>query len=166
MLPTHEAVKAALHYNEETGVFTWKVRPNPRGHQKPGDVAGCTDKRCGYVLIRLARRLYLAHRLAWFYVTGEWPKDQIDHRDGNKGNNAFGNLRDVTNQVNGQNLRTAKRSSLTRLLGASKTENGRFRAYITPPNRKTMSLGTFDTAEEAHNAYIQAKRQLHEGNTL
>lgn len=163
---SHDELLNSLSYEPETGVFTWKVRPNPRGSQKPGDAAGCVDKRCGYVLIRLFGRLHLAHRLAWYYVTGQWPAQQIDHRDGNKSNNAYTNLRDVSNSLNQQNLRAAKKSSRSGLLGVSPTENGRYRAYITPRNAPRKALGTFDTATEAHAAYLSAKRQLHEGNTL
>ena len=163
---THAALISALTYDATTGDFRWNVRPSPRSNVAVGDLAGCVDRRNGYVVIRLHGRLYMAHRLAWLYRTGKWPTHPIDHRDGRKGNNAFGNLRDVTNAVNQQNLRSAKRNNSAGLLGVVLSEGRKPRAYITTPDGRRRAIGSFSTPAEAHAAYIAAKRQHHEGNTL
>ena len=97
---TAERLKELLHYEPETGIFTWKVRT--ANQVKVGDVAGCPDGR-GYLLIQLQSRLYRAHRLAWLYVYGEWPKDQIDHINRIRSDNRIANLRDVSHKQNNQN---------------------------------------------------------------
>lgn len=108
----------------------------------------------------------MAHRLAWLYVHGRWPDGLIDHKNGDRADNRFDNLRDVAHRVNMQNLRKAFVSSKTGLLGASPLKDGRFGAFIKRDG-KSKNLGTFDTPELAHAAYVAAKRVIHhEGNTL
>ena len=160
----HSNVKKALDYNPQTGVFVWLINAN--GRAPLGSVAGCKDNRKGYVLIRLHGTLYLAHRLAWFHMTGEWPKNEIDHIDGNTSNNAFSNLRDVSTSINQQNLKRAKTSNKTGYLGVSRARGQeKFIAFITTKG-KTRRIGQFDTPELAHAAYIAAKRKHHIGNTI
>lgn len=84
MTLTLDRLKELLHYDPETGVFTWLSN---RGSAKVGETAG--RKTDYYVQIKINRRSYMAHRLAWFYMQGTWPKDQIDHKDLNKANNVF-----------------------------------------------------------------------------
>jgi hypothetical protein len=99
-------------------------------------------------------------------MTGLWPQNDIDHRDGDKKNNRFSNLRDVTTQVNIQNQRRATKANKSGLLGAA--FNRRLGKYVSGIGvaGRTVYLGVFETAIEAHEAYLKAKRQLHEGNTL
>lgn len=89
-----------MEYNPDTGLFRWKqVRGGPQSFEwRPG-----TPKGDGYYLIRVNNRLYRAHRLAWFYMYGDWPVKQIDHIDGNRGNNKIKNLRDVSGSKNMEN---------------------------------------------------------------
>lgn len=109
---TQEMLKELLHYDPETGVFTWAAHP-PLGHSV-GDVAGKASTR-GYVHIcfskklRMTRSIYSAHRLAWLYVYGAWPLQDIDHIDQNKSNNALANLRDVSRSQNCRNVTRKKR---------------------------------------------------------
>ena len=97
---TAEYLRSVLHYSPETGIFTWKVSTAHR--VKVGDVAG-SQNGLGYLSIQLQSRPQLAHRLAWLYVYGSWPKDQLDHINRNRSDNRISNLREVSNKQNMQN---------------------------------------------------------------
>ena len=164
--PTAEKLRELLHYDPETGVFTRRVQTGGRYGAAVGTVAG-TLIDAGYVMISVMSKQYRAHRLAWLYVTGEWPAGEVDHRDGVRANNAWKNLRDVPPTTNRQNQRRAMSNSKTGLLGASySARDRRFVARIKDAAGKYRSLGGFDTAEQAHAAYVSAKRQLHAGCTI
>lgn len=157
----HGRLLSILEYDIASGRFSWRIRMGSRA--LPGATAGSVSNE-GYVLIKIGRTRYLAHRLAWLYVTGKWPCGEIDHKDGNRANNAFGNLRDVTKVVNSQNRRKAAAGSATGVLGVTLLR-AKFVAQITAQG-KHRHIGVFPTTEQAHAAYIDAKRQLHPGNTL
>jgi hypothetical protein len=155
---TAEYVRTMLSYNPETGVFTWRVKPNRR--IRVNSVAGSISDT-GYRTIRLKRRPYKANRLAWLYMTGAHPKQVIDHIDGNPLNNAFNNLRDVTIAQNVQNQKRAHVRNKHGFLGVSWHIAGKcWRARICVDGKHIL-LGYFKTPEEAHNAYLQAKRKYH-----
>ncbi len=147
-----------LQYDPDTGAFHWK-----KG-QRGGLVAGRFCASRGGVAITLAQRHHQAHRLAWLYVHGDWPNGVIDHINGDPTDNRLANLRDVSIAANSQNQRKAMNTSTTGVLGVE-PRDGRFGARVQVGNERHY-LGRFDTAEEAHAAYVQAKRRLHEGNTL
>lgn len=151
-----------LDYNQETGVFTWKVKAR-KGRVAAGDVAGYTDLD-GYIKIGIDGRYYNAHRLAWLFMTGEWPTDMLDHIDGNPANNAFRNLREADNRLNQQNHRKAKSTNKCGLLGVSK--KAKCSIARIKVDGKVLYLGSFKTDEEAHAAYLEAKRRLHPGCTI
>ena len=162
---TYDQASALLAYDPETGDLTWKAAVC---NVKPGDRAGTVGGGGGYLSVQLGGRRYQAHRLAWLLMTGVWPTGQVDHRDGSRINNKWSNLRDVTQSVNQQNQRQPHQRSTTGLLGVRRI--GRltlkpFTATIKVSGRN-RHLGCFTTAEEAYAAYLTAKRQLHEGNTL
>ena len=98
---TQERLKEVLHYDPETGVFTWKVATNNRVNI--GDVASTEDS--GYRRIQVDGSKHFAHRLAWLYVFGEIPEGKIDHHDRNPSNNRIANLRPATSSQNGLNRR-------------------------------------------------------------
>lgn len=150
-----------LAYDAQTGLFTSKVA---RGPLKRGQSVGTVGK-AGYLQIQVFGVLFYAHRLAHLLMTGEMPTGQIDHIDGDRLNNRWSNLRDASALINAQNKRRARSDSKSGLLGASKHSDGRWQARIKADGRY-RHLGLFDTKEEAHQAYVLAKRQLHEGNTL
>ena len=160
---SQKRLKEVLDYNPETGVFIWKIYS---GRIKVGYVAGNINKR-GYATIGIDGEIYRSHRLAWFYVYGKWPDDQIDHINGQRSDNRICNLRDVTNQVNAQNLKRATRvKTSTNYLGVYKTTNIKpWRAQIDI-DKKTRHIGYYKTPEEANEAYLKAKRMLHVGCTI
>lgn len=160
-LLTAEMVREILNYDPETGVFTW--RKSIGGRSSPSAIAGriCQD---GWRDIGINGPKYAAHRLAWIYMTGEWPSLYIDHINGDRLDNRFSNLRVVDNTVNIQNQRKANKRNSVGLLGVT-TYKGRFIAQIGV-NKKQIRLGCFSTPEEAHAAYLDAKRRLHPGCTI
>ena len=162
-LLTAARLRELLHYSPESGVFTWIVRPSNNVHI--GDTAGCRGSK-GYLYITTNRRLYLAHRLAWLYMRGEWPTAQIDHVDGIRGNNRFSNLREATSSQNMQNQRRARINNRSVLLGVSRSgAKGPWIARICV-DKEERFLGHFPTPELAHAAYLQAKRELHTHCTI
>lgn len=162
---TAHHLRAVLEYTPETGLFIWRFDIVGR-HMRAGAIAGHHDAATGYVAIRIKGRLYRAHRLAWLYMTGEWPVAHIDHIDGNPANNRFENLRQATNQENMWNRRRPVARSKTGVLGVTMNRHGsRYVAHIKINGKKTR-LGSFMTAEEAHAAYVDAKRKYHPTNTL
>lgn len=169
---TAALLRKTLSYDAMTGAFTWLATPKSTGgSRKVGGHAGSRNKVIGYIYIGINRRTYLAHRLAWLYVHGCWPEFGIDHINGDRADNRISNLRDVPQRINSQNLRVAKVSNESSgLLGVSKDKRPRrakrpYSAYITLNSQRTF-IGAFSSAEEAHEAYLAAKRQHHIGNTL
>ena len=116
---TAEYVRSILHYDPETGVFTWRDRP--REHFKTikscrtwntryaGTVAGGMASS-GYLQIKINAASYRAHRLAVFVMTDEWPKDMVDHIDMDKANNRWENIREATRSQNMANTVARKHS--------------------------------------------------------
>ena len=103
---THSQLLEEIRYEPETGRWFW-LKARSSNKCKVGDEAGCIRKHTRgkpprrYIVV--FRKQFLASRLAWFYMTGEWPKYTIDHIDRNTLNDRWDNLRDVTYQVNNQN---------------------------------------------------------------
>jgi len=162
-----ERLKALLHYNPDTGIFT-RLQPTHR-RNSTGVVVG-SDNGLGYLTVSLDRVSYRLHRLAWFYMTGEWPEFQIDHKNTIRSDNRWWNLREATTKENTHNQRKAHRHSTTGFLGVR-----RFRHHVRGPKRyiavitadgSRKHLGIFDTPELAHAAYVAAKRKLHSSCTL
>jgi hypothetical protein len=157
---TQSDLKSVAHYDETVGLFT---RTTSAGGFHIGTVMGKTDSY-GYRQLTIKGCSYLAHRAAWLYVYGVWPSDEIDHIDGNRSNNAIANLRIVARKGNNQNIKRSRITNAIGVLGVSKSGR-RFTARINA-NGEQLHLGTFDTTEDAHDAYVTAKRSLHESNTL
>jgi len=158
---THiEAMKQALEaleYDKETGEFWWNEKATPKMR---GKKAGNQLKR-GHIQIKVGGDVYYAHRLAWFFVYGELPTKLIDHIDCNPANNRISNLREATDSINQQNKINARKDNKSGFLGVSQRSDG-YQACIRA-NGKKKYLGLFRTAELAHQAYLTAKKQFHEG---
>jgi len=147
-------VLSLLDYNLETGVFTWR---NDAGHRKAGKMAGAKDVH-GYTIITINEKAYKAHRLAWLYCHGGWPEHSIDHINGVKDDNRIANLRDVEHPLNLLNVRRPYRTNSSGFLGVSRNGSG-WRAEIRIAKKK-RNLGTYDTPEQAHAAYLAAKNEI------
>jgi hypothetical protein len=159
---TQARLKEVLRYDQQSGQFFWIVRGAYR--RNPGDAAGSPSKD-GRIRIRIDGELFYRYRLAWLYMTGYWPTKNIDHINGDQTDDRWVNLRDVSQSENLQNQRCAPKHSSTGLIGAQRGRNGKFSSSIQL-HKKHKFLGTFATPEEAHAAYIKAKRELHPASTI
>ncbi len=160
---TVDRAQEVLDYNQETGVFTWRVTTSPRS--MAGALAGGITAK-GYVSMQIDGHKYYAHRLAWLIVTGSWPSDQIDHISGVRSDNRFANLREATHSINMQNQRGPREDNTSGFLGVSfDAHRNVFCAFITSKGKQKY-LGQFFDPIEAHQAYLTAKRQLHAGCTI
>ena len=156
-------LRSLLDYDAETGRFIWMERPektrydrawNAKHASKP---AGGIDFR-GYHVIRVDRVLYGAHRLAWLYVTGEFP-GEIDHINRDRADNRFSNLRACSHAENTRNT-TLRKDNAAGLKGVHRHYDGRWRASIAHSGRR-HHLGVYATPDEAHKAYCAAALSLH-----
>ena len=156
---TAERLRQLVSYDRLTGEFTRLVK------QSAVAASGWLDRN-GHVRISVDGQVYAAHRLAFLYVTGQWPTGVVDHINGERADNRWENLRDVSMTVNQQNQRRAHKRNATGLLGVTfNKRRGKYQAQIAI-NGAYRYLGLYATADLAHAAYLAAKRQHHEGNTL
>jgi len=154
---TMERLRDLLDYNPDTGIFTWRVR---RGSSVAGTEAGCVVKygpNLCYKQVQVDKSLQLAHRLAWFYVFGEWP-EFIDHANGNGLDNRIANLRPATKQLNSANrgLPANNTSGYKGVVWFKRKQKWMARIKV---NGKGIHLGYFTDKEEAALAYIKAAEQ-------
>lgn len=156
----HEELKNLLHYNPDTGVFTWLPSKGKGSGMRKG-VAGTVNFK-GYRYIKVAGKSRFAHRLAWFYMTGRWPEDQLDHINGERDDNRWLNLREASNGQNMENIAGPHGKTITGVLGVT-FRRSRYEARIQQGNRR-FHVGTFKTKEAADAAYREAKRVLHSHN--
>lgn len=149
-------LRELLHYDPETGLFT----------RLSGKAVNVRPTAYGYFRISIDGSARHAQLLAFLYMTGVLPKKgfEVDHINGVRTDNRWANLRLVSVSVNQQNRRRAKSNSSVGLLGVSRCKN-KFRAQIWL-NQKKTNLGYFSTPEQAHHAYLEAKRVMHVGNML
>jgi len=157
---TAERLRQVLSYDPLTGLFERIIKHHL---SFTGRFAGSFDQK-GYLHVRVDGIQYRAHRLAWLYCYGDFPKGEIDHIDGDKTNNTIGNLRDVTSLTNSENRKSAHRNNRAGTLGVG-SFGGKWRARIMVKGR-AIQIGTFESPEAARTAYVQAKRRLHAGCTL
>lgn len=156
-----ELIKGNIDYNPETGLLTWI---DNYFKNRIGKEIGSVSMH-GYRKVTFGGVTYLCHRLAWAIHYGEQPPEIIDHIDGNRLNNKIENLRKSDSFHNLQNQRKPMKSNKTsNYLGVSRFK-GRWRAKIKA-NGKYVFLGYHETEEQARDAYIEAKRKIHQGCTI
>lgn len=152
---TAEIVRELLSYDPDTGVFTWIKRVAHR--VQVGSVAGTRCKRHARLMILSKQRL--AHRVAWLYVHGEWPKNVIDHINRDGFDNRLCNLRDVTQSENLQNASVSRKNKSGVTGVRFDVKRGKWVAEIKA-NYQNMSLGRFATKDEAVAARRKAEQEL------
>jgi hypothetical protein len=154
---THDRLRELVFYDPETGNFTWRVKRS-RG-VKAGAIAGTRNRSHGYVMICLENHRYRAHRLAWFYVHGEWPDGDIDHIDGDRTNNRIGNLRPCCDRLNAGNARRYANNS-SGYKGVSWHKGNRAWCAQIRIDGRLKHLGQYDCPKKAHGAYMTAARKV------
>lgn len=161
---TVQAFSMLVNIDPDTGSVTWKSK---KANRKAGAEVGMTTDE-GYRRTAFNGHYFYVHRFLWTYANGPIPEGyELDHINGNRGDNRISNLRLCTTKQNKQNRHgTSKNKKSSGALGA--TWNSRQRKWKTQIklDSKTTHLGYYDTAEEAHAVYMAAKRKLHEFNTL
>jgi hypothetical protein len=163
-------VRTRFDYNPETGVVTYSGRerahlsPSMRS-RKTGRPVGWRDTH-GHLNVKINNKDYLLHRVIWLHQFGEWPDGVVDHVNGNKQDNRMSNLRLVSQGINCQNNHKGLKGSFSGTLGVSPgITPGTWLANIRA-NKHAMRLGTFNSKEEAYDAYLNAKALVHPDSFL
>ena len=159
---TAERANELFSYDPDTGALTWKIDASRKF--KAGTLAGTARPPDGRRIVCVNYRRHYAYRIIWLMTHGEWPSGEVDHINGDPADNRLTNLRAVPRNINRQNERRARKDSKTGILGVSPSR-GKFAAYIEVDGIN-KGLGRFATPEQAHAAYVAAKRQLHIGCTI
>lgn len=152
----HDLLLLLLEYRPLTGQFLQRVRTSHR--VKVGDVAGALHKALGYRVIHVLGKTYLEHRLAWFYVHGEWPILEIDHINGNRSDNRLANLRDVSHSENMRNITKISSANTSGFTGVYWNKIGKNWQAKTCVGDKQIHLGFFDDPKQAsavRDAYVK-----------
>lgn len=149
---TVERLRQLVHYDFVTGKFMRLVSTSPRA--LAGDECGDLDGK-GYIRLRVDGKRYSGHRLAWFYITGCWPENEVDHWNLIRTDNRWGNLREADTFTNKRNT-GARRNNKVGFKGVSWhpfSKKWRARIYV---DGREQNLGMYDTPEEANAAYARA----------
>ena len=159
-----ELLNKLFEYDELTGILYNKI--NRSSNSREGETVG-TYMNNGYLKTSINDREYLIHRLIWFLNYGYFP-EQVDHINGDRSDNRLSNLRESNDKLNQENLRSAKSNNKLGLLGVFKRLSRGKVKYVSKImlNGKSKWIGSFDTPEEAHKAYVEKKRELHRFCTI
>lgn len=151
---TQERLRTVLSYSPETGLFTWV---NPLRSFEKGKVAGTVALKGRYIMIKVSSIGFLGHILAWLYMTGEFPDDELDHEDGNGLNNKWTNIRRATRSKNCQNrVSKSNRHGVQGVL----SRNGKFYGRVRL-NKKSYVTSDYLTVEAAGSAVKILREALH-----
>ena len=141
---TQNGLKELLEYHPKSGLFTWRV---DRSYVKAGSIAGSLTKK-GYIRIAINGRRYFAHRLAFLYMTGDWPRYRACHDNQNPADNRWKNLYDATNQDNQRNMKLPSHNTSGRIGVHWDKRDSRWCAQIKIDGR-SKHLGMFEDFDEA-----------------
>jgi len=160
---TQNILKKYLHYNPDNGVFTRALKT--ANFIRVGDVAGWLDKASGYRKIYLRNKQYSAHRLAWLYMVGEFPSDQIDHINHIRDDNRFSNLRTATHSENQRNasIRYDNASGVTGVYWSKPRRKWQSEIYVNGKKIYGGSFGCVTAAAIARKA-LETKHGFHENH--
>ena len=160
-------VRELLDYDPETGEFTYRTRPGDShsdvtfNARFAGRKAGSFNH--GYWRVKIRSIAYSGHRLAWVWMKGEWPTEDVDHKNTLKGDNRFDNLRPATRGQNVANVGLMRHNKVG-LKGVCwkprQGRHGKYHAQITY-RQKVHHLGFYDNPEAAHAAYVRAAQEMH-----
>jgi hypothetical protein len=156
LMITQDYLKECMHYDQETGVFTWlKSHSNvTKVGQKAGSLSGD-----GYLHIGVNKKRYKAHRLAFLYMEGSFPSECVDHINCIRTDNSWKNLRHATRQENNFN-RAKTKNNKTGFKGVFYLKaTNKFKA-VARLHKKNLDLGSFDTAEMAYKAYVEVSKKI------
>jgi hypothetical protein len=151
---TQSELKELLHYDPDTGIFTW-INPSKGRKGNPQKI-----RKDGYCYICIKYKKYLAHRLAWLYVYGKFPEVFIDHINMDKSNNRIENLRLVTYSGNSINKKLQKNNTSGYKGVTYNKKSKRYMAKIKI-QQKEIYLGLFESIENAALAYKKAALKYH-----
>ena len=154
---TQDRLKELFSYDPESGNF-FVVKNRKGSAKKIGSILG-SKNTLGYVEADIDGKRYALHRLAFLYMNGTFPDGFVDHKNRDKADNSWSNLRVVTHQQNMQNNIAPRKHGSLGCRGVHKYKN-KYRAKIVS-NSKQIHLGTFETMQEAADAYLVAKQQVH-----
>lgn len=143
---TQKRLREVLHYNPDTGIFTWT-----KGDRR-GKIAGTVHDDRGYLKVSIDNRRYPLHRLAWLWMKGFHPQFTIEHKNGDHGDNRWGNLRIGAGSV--KRTHSAPYPEPTQYRGVYQVGDG-FEALI-PVASEVLNIGRFATAEDARDAITEA----------
>ena len=151
-------IKTHFVYDSETGIVKWKQKPK-FGLKTNNGVVGSKYKSGNnfYLIMKCKGRGVGVHRIAWCLYYGEWPTKSIDHIDGNGLNNRIDNLRHVSHRENHLNRKSHRNGKLGGSYLDKKSAKWHARIRI---NGKTKSIGLFNTEKEAHERYLQARKEI------
>lgn len=158
---TQEYVRSILYYDPESGMFMWRIRPDVHARwnvRYAGQPAGKIAKGSGYHEFEIHKVKQYGHRIAWLYHCGPIPDGaEVDHINGDRSDNRICNLRIADRKQNMANMRKYKANGLPKGVGF----DARYGTYTARArsNNRTYHLGTFKTAEAAHEAYMEAMRK-------
>lgn len=151
---TQDYVKSLFDYDKESGDLFWKISPSK--NVKIGTKAGCLRKKDNYISVGINKRLYFAHVIIWLWMTGEFNKFQIDHKDGKS--NKWINLRKSDSNTNAYNQKIAKNNTS----GAKGIDwhNESWRVRIQYEGKRIL-IGYYDILNDAIKAYNKAALKYH-----
>lgn len=154
---TTEELRSVLHYNPDTGIFTWVGK----GHKRRASAIAGGVIKDGYVGIRINYVRYLAHRLAWLYTYNKWPDKPIDHINGDPKDNRIINLREATDSENQRNSKRRK-DNVSGIKGVAWNNSKKKWQALIRANYKAIFVGYYDDINEAARA-VRAAREKHHG---
>ena len=153
-LTEQEMLKEKLHYDPDTGIFTALHSHSKRVKGQP---VGYLDSN-GYVVIGFNCKVCLAHRLVFLYMLGDWPTGPVDHKNGDRSNNSWSNLRVVSNSTNSRNRKKSKNNTSGTTGVYFQKDSNKWYASIYVEG-KVKHLGLFDYEQDAIFARMTAEKK-------